>query len=191
MASDSSLRNVTDSQTWVTYIPNSLSLLRIPLAFLFLSDSMAVRFIALFLAGCTDAADGYLARKLRVNSGWGAILDPIGDKCFAAVVFFILWRENTLSLLQIGALLTREISLCCFACVLFARGQFSSYQVRAIWSGKLLTMLQGMIVLFLIFKQPVPDACFIACFLLGLTALVELLFRPEVLTNKIEHVRDP
>lgn len=185
MRSSTSLKGVSSPYSWVTYIPNSLSLLRIPLAFLFLSDSIPMRFMALFLAGCSDALDGWLARKLRIDSSWGAILDPIGDKCFAAIVFFVLWTEGTLSLLQIGALLTREISLCCFACVLFCRGQLSSYRVRAIWSGKLLTMLQGTIVLFLIFKQPVPDVGFIACFLLGLTAFVELLFRPDSPPRKV------
>lgn len=164
---------------WMSYIPNLLSLSRIPLALLFLSDSMIARFVSLFLAGCTDALDGWLARKLKIDSSWGAILDPIGDKCFAAIVFSILWMEGTLSLLQIGALMTREAALCCFALLLAWRGSLSQYRVRAIWTGKVLTMLQGTIVLLLIFHQHVPLFAYVLSFLLGAMAFVELVLRPE------------
>lgn len=115
----------------------------------------------------------------------GAVLDPVGDKCCAGIVFAILWKEGTLSLLQIGALMTREVMLCGFAALLLFRGEFGSYRVRAIWTGKALTILQGIIVLLLILQQPVPAFAYIICFLLGLMAFVELLSRDSPLPSKV------
>lgn len=160
-------------------LPNMLSLLRIPLACLFLFEDTFIRCIALVLAGCTDMLDGYLARRWGVASQWGAMIDPLADKCCAAIVFTILWMEGTLNLPQIGALLTREIMLCCFALVLFCRGELKSYNVRAIWTGKIITTLQGIIVLLLILQQPVPMAAYLITCLLGLMSLVELMVRPN------------
>lgn len=170
--------------SWIAYIPNSLSLMRIPLSLCFLSDDMTVRLVALFLAGCSDIIDGWLSRKLGVSSSLGAVLDPVGDKCFTGVMFFILWNEGALNLMQLSALFTREFSLCCFAGVLLMRGEWKSYCVRAIWSGKLITLLQMVIAFLLIVQQPVPFFAYLASFLLGVVAFGELLLR-------LTHVRYP
>ncbi len=54
--------------------PNSLSLLRAPLAFLFLSENPTLRNISVLVALISDCVDGYLARKYKYTSKLGAIL---------------------------------------------------------------------------------------------------------------------
>ncbi|XP_031374892.1 CDP-diacylglycerol--glycerol-3-phosphate 3-phosphatidyltransferase 1, chloroplastic-like isoform X8 [Punica granatum] len=37
--------------------------------------------VPLFISTITDWLDGYLARKMRLGSAFGAFLDPVADKC--------------------------------------------------------------------------------------------------------------
>ena len=81
----------------MNHIPNILTLLRIAMipavyvAFLVpghLGDWLA---LALFsIAGFTDFFDGWLARKLDVQSGFGRMLDPIADKLMVATCLMLL-----------------------------------------------------------------------------------------------------
>jgi len=50
-----------------------------------------VRTLALFLAAAvTDLADGMAARRFKVQTGAGAYLDPIADKCLLSGIFLAL-----------------------------------------------------------------------------------------------------
>lgn len=66
------------------HIPNILSALRIIGAFcLLLTDPAGAAFWVIYgLCGVSDMADGYLARRLHVESKTGAVLDSVADFCF-------------------------------------------------------------------------------------------------------------
>ena len=80
-------------------LPNKLTTLRVVLAFFFMvsllvdfpfSKSLALFFFS--LASFTDMYDGVLARKMKLESDYGKLLDPVADKlllvsCFAALAF--------------------------------------------------------------------------------------------------------
>ena len=57
-------------------IPNLISLLRIPLAILFLKGGVLVRAVAIILAMLSDGLDGYYARRYSQCSKIGTLLDP-------------------------------------------------------------------------------------------------------------------
>ena len=64
------------------------------------------------VAGITDFFDGWLARKLNVQSGFGRMLDPIADKLMVAAVLIMLVENGTLQGLHMLAamiILSREI----------------------------------------------------------------------------------
>src|SRR4029453_16329079 len=65
-------------------IPNSLTLLRIVLVpfvvWLIITHEMTAAFVLFLLAGLSDAADGYIAKRYGWRSELGAYLDPIADK---------------------------------------------------------------------------------------------------------------
>src|ERR1700722_284961 len=113
-------------------LSNGLSFLRAPLALLFLVDSITWRVTAIILAMITDSIDGYLARRYRSASQFGAILDPAMDKFFVFFGLGVLLMENRLELWQAGAMLSRDFFLCVFAIYLSLKGNLQAYQYRAI-----------------------------------------------------------
>ena len=74
-------------------IPNLLSALRIALCLpLLLVDAMTMHFWVLYLiAGTTDMLDGFLARRLGVESKFGARLDSLADFVFVLAVGYKLF----------------------------------------------------------------------------------------------------
>lgn len=65
-------------------IPNILSMLRIGISFLlFAFKPFSAPFFVLYLiGGITDAADGFLARKLHAQTRLGSALDSVADFVF-------------------------------------------------------------------------------------------------------------
>ena len=74
-------------------IPNLLSTSRIALCLpLLLVDAMTMHFWVLYLiAGTTDMLDGFLARRLGVESKFGARLDSLADFVFVLAVGYKLF----------------------------------------------------------------------------------------------------
>lgn len=84
-------------------IPNLLTLMRIaaiPAIYMALQIDghlgywLAVGFYT--LGGITDFLDGWLARKLDVQSGFGRMLDPIADKLMVSIVLIILVENKSI-----------------------------------------------------------------------------------------------
>src|SRR5687767_4325260 len=68
---------------------------------------------AFILAAITDFFDGWLARKLKAESVWGAILDPIGDKVLVcgAILGLMALGPQPLVVLPAGLILFREFTV--------------------------------------------------------------------------------
>ena len=84
-------------------IPNILTLFRsfaaiiLPLIIIYGGEIGAlIATPILILAGVSDYFDGFFARKYRVISNFGKILDPIADKLLVIGVIFALASENML-----------------------------------------------------------------------------------------------
>jgi cardiolipin synthase len=95
MTTTTGVRRTSDAWT----VPNLVSMLRllgVPL-FLWLvlgpeADGWALAVLA--LAGVTDWADGYLARRLDQTSKLGEVLDPVADRLYIlAVVVGLAFRD--------------------------------------------------------------------------------------------------
>lgn len=155
-------------------LPNLISLMRFPLAFLFLQENVFYRSLAILLAMVSDGLDGYLARRYSLSSKLGTLLDPLMDKFFAFFVLTIFVAENKLQLWEAAALICRDFSVLFFGLYLAFRGNFFTYRFRAIWCGKLTTFLQFTVFLALIFQIPVSPYLYLSFFILGFLALLEL-----------------
>jgi CDP-diacylglycerol--glycerol-3-phosphate 3-phosphatidyltransferase len=68
---------------------------------------------AFVIAAVTDFFDGWLARKLKAESIWGAILDPIGDKVLVAgaILGLMALGPQPMVLLPGGLILFREFTV--------------------------------------------------------------------------------
>ena len=106
------------------HIPNILSASRITLCLsLLLVDAMTVPFWVLYvIAGTTDMLDGFLARRWRVESKFGARLDSLADFVFVLVVGYRLFPW-----LKLPAALWMMIG---FIAVVKVSNVISSYVIR-------------------------------------------------------------
>ena len=84
-------------------LPNTLTLTRIVLVplvvWLIITHEMAAAFVLFLLAGLSDAADGYLAKRFGWHTELGAYLDPIADKALLVSIYLMLGFTNHLPVL--------------------------------------------------------------------------------------------
>lgn len=155
-------------------LSNSLSFLRAPLAFLFLIDNMTCRLLAIFLAMLTDSIDGYLARKRRTTTQFGAILDPAMDKFFVFFALGILLVEKKLELWQGCSMVARDFSLCIFGLYISLSGQWNAYECKSLRWGKVSTALQFLVLIGLTLGYKPTSYLYIIFILFGVLAFIEL-----------------
>jgi CDP-diacylglycerol--glycerol-3-phosphate 3-phosphatidyltransferase len=74
-------------------IPNILSIIRIVFSFLLLLTQpfSPVFFILYLVCGLSDGLDGFIARKFKLTSELGAVLDSIGDFFMIVIVMYLLY----------------------------------------------------------------------------------------------------
>jgi len=138
-------------------LPTLLTLLRIlliPLViFLFYIDYPLAASLIFGLAGGTDWADGYLARRLQQESRLGAFLDPVADKLMVVVVLLlIIEREADILITAAGIIIIgREIIISSLREWMAEVGQRG--KVAVAYMGKLKTTAQMIALGFLLYNQ--------------------------------------
>ena len=135
-------------------VPNSLSLLRLILTFvfiylLFMNYSKLILIIVFAVAALTDWFDGFFARKLNQKTNIGARLDQVIDRVFttaivlAIIIYALIYqRHDNLNdiLLLLFLITSREIVSIPGILIGVIRGK-DLYKVKYI--GKLTTFVQG------------------------------------------------
>lgn len=165
-------------------LSNSLSLLRAPLALLFLIDHPTFRLIMILLAMLTDSIDGYLARRWHTTTRFGAVLDPAMDKFFVVFCLGVLLSEAKLAPWQAIVMLSRDFALCLFGLYLSLSGLWHSYKFRAIRWGKITTALQFVVLIALTLDFKIPGYLWTFFVVFAGLALIELFqFKKSVTTD--------
>ena len=122
-------------------LPNLLSAVRLPLAVMFpMVEGLAGRVAILLAAASTDWLDGRVARARAQETPGGALLDPVADKFFVAIVLATLVVEDRLPLWAVGLILLRDLGVALGAGVLVLVGR--RFTVRSRRAGKAVTWLQ-------------------------------------------------
>lgn len=155
---------------------NVLSLSRAGLALAFLQENAHVRLIAIMLAMVTDFFDGYIARRQRTTTQFGAVLDPIMDKFFVFFAGGIFYLEKLITF-ELISLLSRDISICLFGLLLALIKGWKGYECKSIWWGKIFTFAQFGVLIGLTLNMHFPVYLYILFMAMAAFAFLELVLR--------------
>jgi cardiolipin synthase (CMP-forming) len=142
----------------LAYLPNSLTVLRLLLAFplglLILREEYVWALGVGCLAGVSDALDGYFARRLGVFSRIGAALDPIADKMLIMVSFVSLAQMALIPwYLAIAVILRDLVIVAGAACYYLLIGPFEFAATRLSKSNM---FIQISFCVLILLSQVVP-----------------------------------
>ncbi len=128
-------------------IPNSLTIIRIILVPIFIWIIFSNKIphntfwatIVFIIASITDYLDGMLARRLKVISNFGKIMDPLADKILVvSALIAISVKMNYISIIVVIIIIIREIAVSLLRNYYIKK---NIYIAANIW-GKLKTILQ-------------------------------------------------
>lgn len=139
-------------------LPNALTLFRLALIPLyvrvFFSDlpySNMWALVIVIVAGITDIIDGYIARRFRLTTELGAMLDPLADKLMMLTVFLSLFISGRISFWAGLAIVVRDLGMIIGSAIFHLRGKKT---VPANMMGKATTVLHYIAFIFLMFEWP-------------------------------------
>lgn len=145
----------------LTNLPNLLTLTRILLIPVFVvvfylpfNYSSIIAACIFALASFTDWLDGYLARKLKMMSPFGAFLDPVADKLLVSTTLLLLVGAKEIDYITIPAIVIvgREIVISALREWMAEIGKRASVTVGYI--GKVKTALQMLALVLLLASTP-------------------------------------
>ncbi len=132
-------------------LPNLLSFLRLPLALLIILDiGLMAKYICFTLGCLTDYFDGIIARKNNQASPLGAFLDPLFDRLFVLVVFIFYFIKLNLPWYFIIFFFARDLCTALASLIILALHMQSKIEIKARFSGKIVTIIQFAVLLGLI-----------------------------------------
>ena len=96
-------------------IPNALSILRIiltaPVVLFLLNHEFSWAITLFFIAGITDALDGWIAKRFSYQTRLGSILDPAADKLLLISSFIALYLIDLLPLWLLALIFLRDFMI--------------------------------------------------------------------------------
>ena len=135
-------------------LPNLISASRLFLAAGFLATGAADTRIGLIgAAAFTDMLDGWLARRVKATSRWGAMLDPIADRVFVLTVVGTFLFTGALSTTAYFILIARDLATAVGFVVARTIAWLRPVQFKARPMGKIVTVLQ-LVTLFCVLAWP-------------------------------------
>ena len=146
----------------LTHLPNIITSIRIilliPLSFYLYSEDYKLALVIFFIAGFSDALDGYLAKKYNWISRFGSILDPIADKALLVITMFILTINYHFSWLFFSLVAARDIYIIFGA--YFYYKNIGPFNMEPSYLSKLNTFMQILTVTTLLVSlsyYPLPE----------------------------------
>ncbi|CAN6458089.1 unnamed protein product [Victoria cruziana] len=96
-------------------LPNLISVGRMAsgpfLGWMIVNEYYSLAFLGLAISGATDWLDGFVARRMNINSVLGSYLDPLADKVLIGCVAVSMMRMNLLHPALVGLVVLRDIAL--------------------------------------------------------------------------------
>jgi CDP-diacylglycerol--glycerol-3-phosphate 3-phosphatidyltransferase len=98
--------------------------------------------VVVVLAEASDLLDGWLARRWRIVTNIGKLLDPFADTMFRFTAFLCFLASGLAEIWMVAIIFYRDIMVA----VLRNVGVLSNVVIAARWSGKLKAVVQGTVV---------------------------------------------
>lgn len=115
-----------------------------PILLALLADDAALAFWIFLAAAVSDAADGFIAKRLTGVSPLGTVLDPVADKLLLASLLVALAGHGTLPWWLVSLCLVRDALL--VVGTLALRSANPGFEVAPSPLGKLCTLVQLLLV---------------------------------------------
>lgn len=169
-------------------LPNKLTLSRFIIAafmiFIFLSNIVEAQYrnyvtTAIFIMGIiTDFLDGYIARMRNEITLFGIFADPVADKVLLSSAMISLVFLHRFSPFIAIALIERDIIMTGFRLIAIEQKVI----IPALITGKIKTIVESMLVVYLLINLEIPYVKIVLTILSILFAYFSLIF--AVWTNK-------
>ena len=141
-------------------VPNLLSILRIiltvPVVMALLNHQYSLALILFFVAGITDALDGWIAKRFSFQTRLGSILDPAADKLLLVSSFIALYWVGLLPLWLLILVFLRDVMIVSGTVGSFLGTDNQNELLSPSKLSKFNTALQISLVLFLVLAQLYP-----------------------------------
>lgn len=109
---------ITQNYQLYAIIPHALSLSRVPIAVVILfmapastTKTWTVTVVLIASAMLTDALDGYLARRWRVSTDLGYVLDAIGDRAIHIALILAILISYQVNAIIVWLLVLRDVAI--------------------------------------------------------------------------------
>lgn len=133
-------------------LPNILTVCRIILTFVLVyliwQNGLVPKILAFcifVMASLTDFFDGYYAKKHKINTDFGVIMDPIADKFLMLTVFCIFAQMHLIAFWMFVVILIREVWITLSRLLAVKKGRV----IAAEKAGKLKTVFQIVAACFI------------------------------------------
>jgi cardiolipin synthase (CMP-forming) len=148
--------NLPNTLTWlrIALIPLFVAVFYLPDGFIPAHSINLIASLIFLLAAVTDWLDGWLARRLKQMSAFGAFLDPVADKLMVAAALIVLVDLNRASVDVALIIIGREIAISALREWMARIGQ--TKEVAVAFIGKLKTTAQMAAILLLLYHAPLP-----------------------------------
>ena len=152
-------------------IPNLLSAFRmvafLPVIILFSYEYYLTSFLLFTAAAWSDFLDGFLARRYKITSNLGSLLDLLADKVLVSsiLIFLVFYTGNIYILILSTIIILREISISSLRLFLVSNGVEIS-KITPDKFGKLKTFLQMFSLSLLLIHPLLGNIFFVSVLIL-------------------------
>ncbi len=156
-------------------LPNFITIARllgVPLiVWLMIADRFLEATVLFIIAGISDAADGFIAKRFGAASELGAYLDPVADKALLVSVFITLGFKGTLPAWLIVLVVSRDLFI--IGGMLLAYVLSNPMAVHPLWVSKANTVAQILLIVLVLGERSGVSVlnALTATFVLGTAAL--------------------
>lgn len=175
-------------------IPNILSLARILITpvviWLIIDGELQLACAAVLAAGLSDALDGFLAKRWKLETEFGAYLDPIADKLLLVSVFVALGIFGELPAWLVILAVSRDVMIVTAILLAYVLGQ--PMRVKPLFISKANTTAQILLALMTLADAGFGLGLGIVRFsLVWVTAVLTAISAAAYLRSWLQHMTAP